>query len=66
MNLKMELTKPLNYNLFFLIDQDILSFNDLPTMAIIHCGFVPHQNKSINQRLISEWNIPADDSTTKS
>jgi len=35
-------------------------------MAIIHCGLVPHQNKSINQRLISQRNNPADDSTTKS
>ncbi len=36
-------------------------------MAIIHCGFVPHQNKSINQRMISKRNNnPADDSTTKS
>ena len=35
-------------------------------MAIIHCGFVPHQNKSINQQLISKRNNPADDSTTKS
>lgn len=35
-------------------------------MAIIHCGFVPHKNKSINQRLISKRNNPADDSTTKS
>lgn len=24
------------------------------TMAIIHCGFVPHQSKNINKRLISE------------
>ena len=38
----------------------------MPTMAIIHCGFVPHQNKSINQLLISKRNNPADDSTTKS
>lgn len=36
------------------------------TMAIIHCGFVPHQNKSINQWLISKRNNPADDSKTKS
>ncbi len=35
-------------------------------MAIIHCGFVPHQSKSINQWLISRRNNPADDSTTKS
>jgi len=35
-------------------------------MAIIHCGFVPNQNISINQRLISKRNNPADDSTTKS
>lgn len=35
-------------------------------MAIIHCGFVPYQNKSINQRLISQVKNPADDSTTKS
>jgi hypothetical protein len=35
-------------------------------MAIIHCGFVPQQNKSINQQLISKRNNPADDSTTKS
>ena len=27
-------------------------------MAIIHCGFVPHQNKSINQWLISKRNNP--------
>jgi hypothetical protein len=36
------------------------------TMAIIHCGFVPHQNNSINQRLVSKRNNPADVSTTKS
>jgi hypothetical protein len=30
-------------------------------MDIIHCGFVPHQNKNINQRLISKRNNPADD-----
>ena len=35
-------------------------------MAIIQCGFVPHQNKSINQRLISERNNPSDNSITKS
>ena len=35
-------------------------------MAIIHYGFVPHHNKSINQGLISKRNNPADDSTTKS
>jgi len=35
-------------------------------MAIIHCGFVPHQSISINQWLISQWNNPVDDSTTKS
>ena len=35
-------------------------------MAIIHCGLVQHQNKSINQRLISKRNDPADNSTTKS
>ena len=35
-------------------------------MAIIHCDFVPHQNKSINQWLISKRNNPTDDSTTKS
>ena len=35
-------------------------------MAIIHCGFVPHQNNSINQWLISQRNNPADNSTTKS
>jgi hypothetical protein len=36
------------------------------TMAIIHCGSMPRQNKSISQRLISQRNNPADDSTTKS
>lgn len=35
-------------------------------MAIIHCGFVPHQNKSINQTAGFRQNNPADDSTTKS
>jgi hypothetical protein len=40
--------------------------SQLTTMAIIHCGFVPRQNKSINQWLISKRNNPADDSTTKS
>ena len=40
--------------------------NDLLTMAIIHCGFVPHQNKVILTQLISQRNNPADDSTTKS
>jgi hypothetical protein len=35
-------------------------------MAIIQCGFVPHQNKSIDQQLISKRINPADDSTTKS
>ena len=35
-------------------------------MAIIHCGKVPHQNKSINQWLISKRNNSSDDSTTKS
>ena len=35
-------------------------------MAIIHCGFVPHQNKSINQTVGFQWNNPKDDSTTKS
>ncbi len=34
-------------------------------MAIIHCGFVPHQNISIKQLLISKRKNPADDSTTK-
>ena len=29
------------------------------TMAIIHCGLVPHQNKSINQQLISKRNGPS-------
>jgi hypothetical protein len=37
----------------------------LTTMAIIHCGFVPHQNKSINQTAEFRRNNPADDSTTK-
>jgi hypothetical protein len=36
------------------------------TMAIIHCGFVPHQNKGINQTAGFRRNNPADDSTTKS
>jgi len=40
--------------------------NESTTMAIIHYGFVPHQNKSINQKLISKRDNPADDSTTKS
>ena len=40
--------------------------NEMPTIALIHCGFVPHQNMSINQRLITKWNNPADDSTMKS
>jgi len=35
-------------------------------MAIIHCGFVPHQNKGINQAAGFRRNNPADDSTTKS
>jgi len=35
-------------------------------MAIIHGGFVPPQDKSINQRSISKRNNPTDDSTTKS
>ncbi len=35
-------------------------------MAIIHCGFVPHQNLGINQRLTYQRTHPADDSTTKS
>ena len=35
-------------------------------MAIIHCGLVPHQNKSINQTAGFRRNNPADDSTTKS
>lgn len=35
-------------------------------MAIIHCGFVPHQNKSINQTAGFGRNNPADDSITKS
>ncbi len=35
-------------------------------MAIIHCGLMPHQNKDINQWLISKRNNPTDDSTTKS
>ncbi len=29
-------------------------------MAIIHCGFVLQQNKSINHRLISLWNHSRD------
>ncbi len=36
------------------------------TMAIIHCGFVPHQNININQTAGFQRNNPADDSTTKS
>lgn len=28
-------------------------------MAINHCGFVPHQNKSINQRQFSQRDISA-------
>jgi len=32
-------------------------------MALIHCGFVPHQNANIDQRLISKPNNHADDST---
>jgi len=35
-------------------------------MAIIHCGFVPHQNKSINLTAGFRRNYPADDSTPKS
>ena len=35
-------------------------------MAIIHCGFVQHQNKSINLWLLSKRNNLEDDSTTKS
>lgn len=35
-------------------------------MAIIHCDFVPHQNKSIIQHRNSKRNNPADNSTTKS
>ena len=35
-------------------------------MAIIHCGFVPNQNKSINQIDGFKRNNPADDSTTNS
>lgn len=35
-------------------------------MAIIHCGFVLHQSKSINQMAGFRRNNPADDSTTKS
>jgi len=35
-------------------------------MAIIHCGFVPHQNNRINQTAGFRRNKPADDSTTKS
>ena len=29
-------------------------------MAIIHCGFVLHQNKSINQRMIPKRNHSRD------
>ncbi len=35
-------------------------------MAIIHCGFVPHQSLINLARLISQRNNPADDSTMKS
>ncbi len=35
-------------------------------MAIIHCGFVPQQSKSINQTARFRRNNPADDSTPKS
>jgi len=35
-------------------------------MAIIHCGIVPHLNKSINQTAGFRQNNPADDSITKS
>ncbi len=35
-------------------------------MAIIHCGFAPHQNKSINQTAGFLRNNTADDLTTKS
>jgi len=31
-----------------------------------HCSFVPRQNKSINQRLISKRNIQSDDTKTQS
>lgn len=34
-------------------------------MAIIYCGCVPHQNKSIKQTSRFRRNNPADDSTTK-
>lgn len=29
-------------------------------MTIVHCGFVPHQSKSINQRLIPQRNHSLD------
>jgi len=35
-------------------------------MAIIHCGFVPHEYIFYKLRLISTRNNPADYSTTKS
>ena len=35
-------------------------------MAIIHCGFVPHQSIMYKSGLISQRNNPRDDSTTKS
>ena len=38
----------------------------MQTMAIVHCGFVPHPNKITNQRLISQRNNPVDDTITKS
>ncbi len=34
-------------------------------MAIIHCGLVPHQSKSINQTTGFWRNNPADDSATR-
>ena len=34
------------------------------TLAIIHCGFVPHQSLIHLTRLISRWNNPSDDPTT--
>ena len=39
--------------------------NESTTTAIIHSGFVPQQNKSIDQWLISQRKNPMDDSTTK-
>ena len=35
-------------------------------MTIIHCGFVTHQSKNINQTAVFRKNNPVDNSTTKS